>query len=90
MQKLFNDAVVETEDIDDLVDSLPTQHAKMLDQAEVKNGERLGVVTGNTDTFSAVCKMHTPRGSRRQTDLDDASQHLKSAKSGDSSSSQAH
>ena len=41
MQKMFEETEVLVEDIDDLVDSLPKEHADLLDKAEVKNGERI-------------------------------------------------
>ena len=56
MAAAFRDTVVSMEEIDDLVASLPEEHGALIDAAEVRNGERLGVVAGMTDTFQSICK----------------------------------
>ena len=46
---------VECGDLDELIDSLPEEHAALIDQSEVTNGERLGVISDGTLTFTRAC-----------------------------------
>ena len=56
LEKAFdNNMTVEADDIEELVNAMPEEHAELLDQAEVRNGERRAVVIGKYETFQNAC-----------------------------------
>ena len=44
------------EAVEVIMGSMPDEHAALLDQAEVRNGWRQGVIVGDNETFARVCK----------------------------------
>ena len=58
-KKTIEEAVDEAwkiKEVQVVIDSLPEEHADMFDEAEIKNGERLGVVAKKNESFTSVCK----------------------------------